>query len=449
MFSLGRFFHVWHPARMARTKDDSDLKSRSSRAKLAKRKAPYWMPMEKGRRLGYYKGAKGGNWLAWFYDPTADPPTIQKSLGAADDHSDPDGKMVLSFSQAQEAAREWFKVAYHEATGDRVSTGAYTVKDAIQAYVDDRKKNEAKSANRIDGDLQRHVIPHLGDVELRKLTQKRLEDWQAKVAASPTWRAGVEGKAPESEEETRARRESTNRIWKNFKAALNLARRDRRIGTDAGWRDVKPFKGTKVARLRFLSIPDQQRLVNAAQAEDFRRLLQAGLFTGAREGEVARLQARDFDPAHRTVFIEKSKSGRARHVHLPPEAGIFFQECTAGLEPETVIFPRTFYDRKQKAPSGKWSRSEIGRMMKDVCETASLEPLVFHELRHTCASTWINAGMSLYFVAQQLGHRDTRMVEEYYGHLCQHAKADAVDRFSPLLGIYTPQGIASIEIKHA
>jgi len=49
---------------MARTKDDSDLKSRSSCAKLPKRKAPYWMSMEKGRRLGYYKGAKGGNWLA-------------------------------------------------------------------------------------------------------------------------------------------------------------------------------------------------------------------------------------------------------------------------------------------------------------------------------------------------------------------------------------------------
>lgn len=86
---------------MARTKDDSDLKSRSSCAKLPKRKAPYWMSMEKGRRLGYYKGAKGGNWLAWFYDPTADPPTIQKALGAADDFSEPDGKMVLSFSQAR------------------------------------------------------------------------------------------------------------------------------------------------------------------------------------------------------------------------------------------------------------------------------------------------------------------------------------------------------------
>ncbi len=220
---------------MARTKDDSDLKSRTSRAKLSKRKAPYWMSMEKGRRLGYYKGAKGGNWLAWFYDPSADPPTLQKALGAADDFSEPDGKMVLSFSQAQEAAREWFKEAYHEATGERVSTGPYTVGDAIQAYVDDRKKKGAKTANRIEGDLNRHVIPHLGKVALGKLTQKRIEEWRDKVAASPTYRAGVKGKTPETEDEIRARKETTNRVLKNFKAALNLAYRDKRIATKAGW----------------------------------------------------------------------------------------------------------------------------------------------------------------------------------------------------------------------
>ena len=269
------------------------------------------------------------------------------------------------------------------------------------------------------------------------------------TTASPTWRAGVEGKAPETDDDFRARRESTNRIWKNFKAALNLAHRDKRIATDAGWRDVKPFKGTKVARLRFLSIEEQQHIVNAAHASDFKRLLQAGLFTGAREGEIARLQARDFDATHRTLFIEMSKSGTARYIHLPPEAGIFFEECTAGLEPKAVIFPRTCYDRKQKVPSGKWSRAELSRMMNEVCLAAKLEALVFHELRHTCASTWINAGMSLYHVAQQLGHRDTRMVEEYYGHLCQKAKADAVDRFAPVLGIYTPHGIVKIDSEQA
>jgi hypothetical protein len=35
------------------------------------------------------------------------------------------------------------------------------------------------------------------------------------------------------------------------------------------------------------------------------------------------------------------------------------------------------------------------------------------------------------FVAQQLGHADTRMVEEHYGHLCETAKRDAIRTSAP------------------
>ncbi|NTV73497.1 MAG: tyrosine-type recombinase/integrase [Holophaga sp.] len=67
--------------------------------------------------------------------------------------------------------------------------------------------------------------------------------------------------------------------------------------------------------------------------------------------------------------------------------------------------------------------------------TAGLEPLTFHELRHTYASALINRGVPLVFVAQQLGHADTRMVEEHYGHLCETAKRDAI--MPPLVRVWT------------
>ena len=54
-------------------------------------------------------------------------------------------------------------------------------------------------------------------------------------------------------------------------------------------------------------------------------------------------------------------------------------------------------------------------MMADICKAANLEPLVFHELRHTYASGLVNRGVSLVFVAQQLGHRNTTMVEMHSG----------------------------------
>jgi len=59
--------------------------------------------------------------------------------------------------------------------------------------------------------------------------------------------------------------------------------------------------------------------VNACPA-DFRRLVQAALFTGARFGELTRLKAEDFNTQVGTIFIEETKSGKARHVVLTEEA---------------------------------------------------------------------------------------------------------------------------------
>lgn len=434
---------------MARTKESSKLGSRSSREELKVRREPYWLVLEKGRALGYRKGENSGTWIARFYDPAGVPPRIFQALGAADDTSDPDGKMVLSFGQAQAAARKWFETAFHKATGERVHTGAYTIADAIEDYIADRKRNEAKTADRMSYDFNARVIPAIGSIPVDRLTRKRLELWMDEVASSPVRRRGKEGAPPSTPDEIRARRSSTNRLWKNLKAALNLAYRERKAQSNEAWKELKEFRGTTSARVRFLTPAEQVRLVNACATTDFRRLIQGGLFTGARESELARLRAKDFDLINGSVFIEFSKSGRSRHITLTEEAVVFFTELTAGADSEKSLFPRESYDRKQKTPNGTWSRSELSRMMAETCKTAELEPLVFHELRHTYASGLVNRGVPLVFVAQQLGHRDTTMVEMHYGHLCQTAKAEAVRKLAPVLGIYQPEGVKPLNVTGA
>ena len=74
--------------------------------------------------------------------------------------------------------------------------------------------------------------------------------------------------------------------------------------------------------------------------------------------------------------------------------------------------------------------------MEKAYKAAKIPKVTFHELRHTYASQLILRGMPLLYVAAQLGHRDTRMVERYYGHLVPSAVAKAVKKHSPKLGIY-------------
>src|SRR3546814_4895083 len=71
---------------MARTIRNQRLDSRTARAVLAIRHAPYWHALTRGRALGYRKGAKGGAWLAKYR--TADGKREQVLLGPADDAFD-------------------------------------------------------------------------------------------------------------------------------------------------------------------------------------------------------------------------------------------------------------------------------------------------------------------------------------------------------------------------
>ena len=422
---------------MPRMNQDGRLKDRTNRAKLKPQGEPYWMVMEKGRSLGYRKGKKGGEWVARYYDPLLKPSKIYHPLGTADDFSDPNGVTIFSFAQAQAAARSWFDVAYQQATGVAIPTGSFTVADAVDLYLKDRKRQGAKTAERMRYDFNAHVLPPLGDIAIERLTRKRIEDWMLKVAESPIRRRGKEGVPPSTDAEKRSRRATANRVWTLLRAALNLAAAEKGYSDD-GWATVKAFRGTQVARIRFLSVAEQVRLVNACPSKDFRALIRAALYTGAREGEITRLMAKDFDAAQGTIFIEFSKAGPSRYITLTAEGAAFFAEHCLGLDPTTILFPRETYDRKEKNKLGVWTRPELSRMMRDVCDAASLDRLTFHELRHTYASGLVNAGVPLVFVAQQLGHRDTRMVEKHYGHLCQNAKADAVKKLAPVLGIHVP-----------
>src|SRR3954462_13835007 len=120
--------------RMARTVADANLTTRSARLKLPARREPHWRTLSEGLAIGYRKGARGGTWIARHY--TTDAGRRFKALGTADDIVDADDLHILSFSQAQAAARTWFAEI---AVGDKIVAEAaqaksvFTVADALHS----------------------------------------------------------------------------------------------------------------------------------------------------------------------------------------------------------------------------------------------------------------------------------------------------------------------------
>jgi integrase len=428
---------------MARTLHDAKLDTRASRQRLKKRREPYWRSISSGLAVGYRKGANGGTWIARHY--SAEHGRRYHSVGTADDIADADGAHVLSFAQAQEAARKWFADLARHDRGE-IRSGPYTVRECAEEYLawlQTHRKTGYDGRHRV----HTHIVPHLGDIQCDRLTTAEIQRWLRDLAATPArLRSKKDAKKPNIRELDKAdhdairrRRASANRTLTVLKAALNRAWREGKIPSDEAWRRVEPFEEVDAARARYLTVAEAKRLLNACNP-DFRRLAQAALATGARYSELAALRASDFNPDSGTIHVRTSKSGKGRHIVLNEEGATLFKSLAAGKSGNAVLLTR--------GDGSPWKPSHQARPMAHACARAKITPPAsFHVMRHTWASLAVMAGAPLMVVARNLGHNDTRMVEKHYGHLAPSYVADAIRAAAPKFGIKPERKVVSIEAR--
>jgi integrase len=412
---------------MSRTITNPRITNRTGRAKLASRRDPYWHLIAEGQHLGYRRGARGGTWIARLYDPALG--RRYQSVGVSDDTVEADGITVFSFQQAQEKARDWFKQLAH---GTPERSGPYWLAQAMEDYVTDRERMKRKPLQRTRTSIRAHILSTLGDVDLSKLTHAKLKAWRdALQEGAPRVRtkAGKQQAFREfdgtNENAKRARQATANRVLTTLKAALNYALESRRVSSNAAWISVKPFRNVDVPKVRFLTPAEANSLVDAS-ALDFRLLIQAALLTGCRYGELTAMEASAFDRNSKSIFIPKSKNGEARHVLLNQEGARFFDQLTNGKTPQERMFLRS--------DGRAWKDSEQKRPMDAACAGASLEQVTFHILRHTYASQLAMNGAPMKFIADQLGHKSTRITERHYAHLGDDYKRQTIQRTLPDFG---------------
>jgi integrase len=437
---------------MARTVADRNLGTREARRRLAARRKPYWRAIERGLHVGYYKGSRGGRWVARRY--LGEGRYQETVIGTADDVLDADGRAILDFDKAQAGAREWFHAEIRRAVGEAPDAGPFTVSLVLDAYLDWYALHR-KALDATRSAIEAHIRPALGELEGAKLTTARIRHWHDQLAGQPARVRTRRGEmprhreAPNGPEGQRARRSTANRVLTILKAALNHVRthppKDHETAVAAcdpeAWRKVKPYRGADAARVRYLQADECRRLLNACPA-DFRALVRGALATGCRYGELARFEVRDFNRDSGTLLVRESKSGKRRYVVLDDEAVAFFDSVTAGRSGEERIFRR--------AAGDAWGKSHQARPLLAACRAASVEPAAsFHVLRHTWASHRVMNGATLMVVAQVLGHADTRMVEKHYGHLAPSYVRDAVRATGMDLGPWNAPTVVPLRSRRA
>lgn len=390
---------------MARLTRDARLETRDARLRLAPRDNPYWRQIHVGLKIGYRKGTRSAVWIAKRL--TEGGRYVKSRLGLADDRADADGTQVLSYAQAHAKALAF--------TNDDLVQRRITVKEAVDHYLAWFRVN-SKSYERTCYILNKHILPEFAGRYVGELTARQIRGWHQRLV-----------KENEDQECLRASKATANRILTVFKALLNHAWREGLVKSDEAWRRVKGFKNVEAPRIRYLAEDECARLINACMP-DFRDLVRGALLTGCRYGELCDLRCGDLDLAVNTLAIQKSKSGKRRHIPLTDEGIAFFDGLCAGRGHEDRVFLR--------ADGLPWGRAHQTRPMREACERAGINPPVgIHVLRHTYASLLVMRGVPLQVVSSVLGHSDTRMTQRHYAHLAPSFVADAVRASLPSFGL--------------
>src|SRR5262249_36329320 len=228
----------------------------------------------------------------------------------------------------------------------------YTVRQAIADYIISLDGKPTQHSTKLR--LAAYVPDAIADKPVAEVTVQELEVWQRHITKLPPRSHTAKGAAKQNyrqvdlsdPEVQRQRKSSANRIMTNLRAALNLAFKHGKVASDSAWRRVKAFKGADAARQRYLTIAEAKRLINACEP-DFRVLVQAALQTGARLSELTQLQVQDFNPDSGTLYIHRSKSGKARHLVLTEEGAELFAGLAAGRTGSALLLGREWPKNSQ------------------------------------------------------------------------------------------------------
>jgi integrase len=176
-------------------------------------------------------------------------------------------------------------------------------------------------------------------------------------------------------------------------------------------------------RVRFLSTDERERLLQACRESKYRRLhalVLMALTTGARRGELEGLRWCDVDLQRQVAHVGRSKNGDPKT--LPLTAAVVEQLKAFQSASGHHVFSS---DAKGEGKAGKPFNFE--QRWQEALRAARLRGVVFHTLRHTCASYLAQSGASLAEIGDLLGHRDLAMTRRY-AHLDVSHRARLVNR---------------------
>lgn len=198
---------------------------------------------------------------------------------------------------------------------------------------------------------------------------------------------------------------------------------------------------TRVAETVFLTPPEFVLLRDHIERDRWKNLATWLVTTGMRFSEATALTAADIDAEARTCRITKAwkYSGDYRPAIGPPKTRKSIRTISlppAALEVVDLTAPGFVFTnsagnpvRAQEFFNGGWKPGRDAAMKAGLTKCPRV-----HDLRHSCASWMIAAGVPLPIIQQHLGHESIQTTIGVYGHLDWRSAQVAADAIGSALG---------------
>lgn len=197
-----------------------------------------------------------------------------------------------------------------------------------------------------------------------------------------------------------------NRSLACAKKGLTIAWRQRLIPENYGLRIENMAVNNK--REVFLTVEQVQVIAKHCTVQA-QAAIWAALLTGARRGEIFRIDRVHIGPDTITLPASHTKTLRMRVIPIIP-----------ALRPWLEYFPLAISIDGVKSA---WRRARV---------RAGMPQVNFHDLRHSCASILLSLGVDLYTIGRILGHSNVQTTQRY-AHLQVDAQRAALDKLSKLV----------------
>lgn len=280
---------------------------------------------------------------------------------------------------------------------------------------------------------ERHIVPIIGKVRLADLTPEHVDAVTSHAVAAGLSSGSV----------------------KNVRAALATALNRAVKWQIPGARNVVAMTaGPKVKHReqRYLDRDQAQQLLAAIQATPMEAFFALALYSGMRLGELQALSWEDVDFERQTLRVRRSyrdgmgisdpktthstrtldlsdpmmavlKSRRKAQMLDQAEAG---KQGVSWLNRWSLVFT---------GPFGRpTSRNSIHRELAALLRKAGLPRIRLHDLRHTCATLQLAAGVQPKVVQENLGHSKISTTLDLYAHVMPTTRREPADTLAALLG---------------